>query len=58
MEALLSAVDRNNTVGSTSLKIATLGFVLFDASSELWTDYLARFFTFVSTNSVSDYRKA
>ena len=58
MEALLSAVDKTNTVASTSLQGATPSFVQFDPSSELWTDYWARFCTFVSAHSVSNDRKA
>ena len=58
MEALLSAVDKTNTVASTSLQGATPSFVHFDPSSELLTDYWARFCTFVSAHSVSNDRKA
>ena len=54
MEALLSAVDKTNTVASTSLQGATPSFVQFDPSSDLWTDYWARFCTFVSAHSVSN----
>ena len=57
MEALLSVVDFN-TVASTSLQGATPSFVQFDPSSKLWTDYWARFCTFVSALSVSNDRKA
>ena len=57
MEALLSAVDFS-TVASTSLQGATPSFVQFDPSLELWTDYWARFCTFVSAHSVSNNRKA
>ena len=58
MEALLSAVDKTNTIVSTSLQGATPSFVQFDPSSELWTDYWARFCTFVTAHSVSNNRKA
>ena len=58
MEALLSAVDKSNTVASTSWQGATPSFVQFDPSSELWTDYRARFYTFVSAHSASNDRKA
>ena len=58
MEALLSAEDKTNTVAFTSLQGATPSFVQFDPSSELWTDYWARFCTFVSAHSVSNDRKA
>ena len=54
MEALLSAVDKTNNVAFTSLQGATPSFVQFDPSSELWTDYWARFCTFVSAHSVSN----
>ena len=58
MEALLSAIDKTNAVASTSLQSATQSFVQFDSSSELWTDYWARFYTFVSAHFVSNDRKA
>ena len=58
MEAHLSAVNKTNTVASTSLQGATPSFVQFDPSSEPWTDYWARFCTFVSALSVSNDRKA
>ena len=58
MEALLSAIDKTITVASTFLQGGTPSFVQFDPSSELWTDYWARFCTFVSARSVSKDRKA
>ena len=58
MEALLGAVDKTNTVASTSLPGATPSFVQFDPSSELWTNYWAGFCTHVSAPSVSDNLKA
>ena len=58
MEALLSAGDKTNAVASTSLQGAISSFVQFDPSSELWTDYWAKFCTFVSAHSVSNVRKA
>ena len=58
MEALLSAVDKTNTVASTSSQGATPSFVQFDRSSEVWTDYWARFCMFVSVHSVSNDRMA
>ena len=58
IEALLSAVDKTNTVAWTFLQGATPRFVQFDQSSELWTDYWARFCTFDSAHSVSNNRNA
>ena len=55
---LLSAVDKTNTVASTFLQGATPSFVQFDPLSELWTDYWARFYTFVCAHCVSNDRKA
>ena len=34
------------------------GFQPFDSTSELWTDYLARFRTFVTANSIPDNKQA
>ena len=58
MEALLSAVDKTNSVAFTSLQDTTPSFVQLDPSSEIWTYLLARFCTFVSAHSVSNDRKA
>ena len=58
MEALLSAADKTNTVAFTSLQGAMPSFVRLDPSLELWTDYWAKFCTFLSAYSVSNDRKA
>ena len=58
MEALLSAVDKTSTVASTSFQGATPSFGQCDPLSELWADYLARFCTFVSAQSVFSNPKA
>ena len=58
IKALMSAVDKTNTVASTFLHGATSSFVQFDPLSELWTDYWARFYSFVCAHCVSNDRKA
>ena len=52
MEALLSLVqDKQSAVSNTK-------FNEFDPSTELWSDYLARFQTFTKANSIPDSKKA
>ena len=54
MEAFLSAVDKTNTVASTSLQGATPSFVQFDPSSEL-LDRLLGEITYVCQRSLFNY---
>lgn len=56
--AILNMVGKTEPVTSTSLQGTTPSFVPFDSTSELWTDYWARFCTFASAHSVSNERKA
>ena len=44
LEALLSTVDKTNSAAPTILQGSTPSFVQFGSSSELWTDYWARYF--------------
>ncbi|KAL5499565.1 hypothetical protein EMCRGX_G011006 [Ephydatia muelleri] len=60
MEALVEALAGRLSSGSTPKPptVAIPTFVPFDASSELWTDYWARFLTFLGANSVPDDKAA
>ena len=53
----LKAIGKPEPVAST-LQGATPSFMPFDSSSELWTDYWARFCTFANAHAVSDEHKA
>ena len=52
MQALLALAQ------STRTPVASTKFTEFDPSSELWSDYWARFQTFTRANSIPDDRKA
>ena len=56
MEALITAfttmTDKREQHTSISQQIAIPNFVPFDSTTELWTDYWARFQTFIGANSV------
>ena len=46
------------STASSSTASATPNFQAFDSASELWTDYLSRFTTFIAAHSVSDDKLA
>eukprot|EP00731_Ephydatia_muelleri_P034369 Em0057g1a len=53
MEALITTMtDKREQHTSISQQIAIPNFVPFDSTTELWTDYWARFQTFIGANSV------
>jgi len=56
LEAILQTVGKSQTVASSSLQGATPSFEPFNLSSELWTDYWARFCAFARTHSVANAR--
>ena len=60
MEALVDALAGRLSSGSTPKPptVAIPTFFPFDATSELWTDYWARFLTFLGANSVPDDKAA
>ena len=60
METLVETLAGKLTSGPTSKPpaVSIPSFVPFDSSSELWTDYWARFLTFLGANSVPDDKAA
>ena len=60
METLFETLAGKLTLDPTSKPpvVAIPSFVPFDSSSELWSDYWARFLTFIGANSVPDDRAA
>lgn len=63
MAVLLAAVQGSATASATPASPPTTGsslpsFAPFDATAELWTDYWARFQTFLGANSVAEARRA
>ena len=60
METLFETLAGKLTLDPTSKPpvVAIPSFVPFDSSSELWSDYWARFVTFIGANSVPDDRAA
>ena len=54
LKALQSSM--NNPRENVATPMAS--FQSFDSTSEIWTDYLARFRTFVTANSIPDYKQA
>ena len=50
-------VDNEATMVVANMS-TTPSFQPFDATSELWTDYYARFCTFIGAHAVQDRRKA
>ena len=53
-------IDRLGPVlkGQAGTTVSISNFVPFDSTSELWKDYLARFYTFTSANSVPEDKVA
>ena len=55
-EALVAAIAKGLSKPMPATSFPT--FPLFDSTSELWTDYLARFHTFIGANSVPEDKTA
>ena len=53
-EALMKALDRQSNSGVCGQAASIPAFTSFDPSAGLWTDYLARFKTFLDANSVPE----
>ena len=59
MEALLTALKTNKVEEHINTPVASIPtFSPFDATSELWSDYWARFNTFIGAHSIPEERKA
>ena len=58
MEELIQAMTGKPTYIFPSPVATVSKFAPFDSTAELWTDYYARFLTFLGANSIPDDRKA
>ena len=57
-EAIIATLTGGAAKWADSTPKSSPNFVSFDTTSELWTDYWARFQTFVAAHSIPDDKKA
>ena len=58
IQAILRLAQKSEDIGAVKSNTTLPGFPAFDSASELWTDYWARFNTFLEANSVLEEKKA